>query len=365
MHLITSSLRTQLLAGFAVVTLVFAIGAVIAIHSLASVTGTLQSGSHRMKLADQLSIDTYDMQGSELMNTLQRGRSARDHAGDVQRFQAGLASVGHSLQTAADRRAYAAILRAFDVWTGSNARTMGLAAAHPAAAIAVVTGAGNQATDALSAAAARLSSLITAEDRRDAASSRDSATLLSIALGVVAILLAIAIAMLLSWRIVGGVRQMLSAAKALARGDVEQHVNVAGHDEIAAMGLALSGLIEYLRATAGAAEELASGNFTVEIEPRSDRDALSHAFIEMRDRVGAVVRAISGTSDDAQLHPASRWPRPPRRSVARSMTSPARSGAWPPVPRSRFARSRRHAPSAKRSRPPAASRRRPRPRRRR
>src|SRR5207302_6480089 len=93
------------------------------------------------------------------------------------------------------------------------------------------------------------------------------------------------------------VRQVLSAAKALARGDVDQHVDVHGHDEVAAMSRAFQTVIEYLRSTAAAAGEIASGNLAVEIEPRSERDALSHAFIEMRDRVGAVVRAISGTSD--------------------------------------------------------------------
>ena len=89
---------------------------------------------------------------------------------------------------------------------------------------------------------------------------------------------------------------MLTAAKNLAQGDVDQHLDVHGRDEIAAMGHAFGDVIDYLRETAGAAAEMGSGNFAVEIEPRSDRDALRNAFVEMRDRVGEVVRAISGTS---------------------------------------------------------------------
>ena len=299
MRLITSSLRTQLLAGFAAVTLVFAIGAVVSINSLSSITSALHSGSARIKLADQVSTDTYNMQGSQLMNTLTNGAHANDQAGDVQRFATDLAALARDLQTTADRTDYAAITRAFANWSTLNRRADALAAAHrqaTGAALVTGNGAANAATDTLSAAANTLASHVMAQDTHDAASNRSSATLIAILLGLLGVALAIGITLLLSRRIVGGVRHMLSAAKALARGDVEQEVEVTGHDEIAVMGRAFADVIEYLRSTAGAAGELASGNFTVEIEPRSDRDALSHAFIELRDRVGAVVRAISGTS---------------------------------------------------------------------
>ncbi len=62
------------------------------------------------------------------------------------------------------------------------------------------------------------------------------------------------------------------------------------------MGRALAEVVDYLRETAAAAEQIAAGNFATPIEPRSDGDVLRHAFIELRDRVGTVVRAISGTS---------------------------------------------------------------------
>ena len=152
------------------------------------------------------------------------------------------------------------------------------------------------ATDALSTATNHLASVVSNEDNHTAASSKNSAILITIALGVLSVLLGIVIVLLQSRRIVGGVRQMLTAAKNLAQGDVDQHLDVHGRDEIAAMGHAFGDVIDYLRETAGAAAEMGSGNFAVEIEPRSERDALRNAFVEMRDRVGEVVRAISGTS---------------------------------------------------------------------
>ena len=97
MRFITSSLRNQLLAGFAAVILVFAIGVVVSVTSLSSVTTTLRAGTTRERLADQLSIDTYNMQGSQLMTALLRTRTqAADHAGDVRQFRADELALSHA-----------------------------------------------------------------------------------------------------------------------------------------------------------------------------------------------------------------------------------------------------------------------------
>ncbi len=297
MRLITSSVRSQLFAAFAAVIVVFGIGVVVSINSVSSVTGTLQSGTARVKMADTLSKDTYDMQGSQLMATLNGGASVNDHERDVHNFAAELGAVKAGIITPADQRAYAAIEAAFAKWQRLDTQAMTFAKAHnKAKATALVTGAANGATDELSTDAASLATLISKEGSRDAGSSKSSATLITIILGLVGVALAIAIVLLLSRRIVGGIRQMLKAAEALAQGDVDQHVDVRGRDEIAEMGHALGDVIEYLHRTADAAGEMGSGNFAVEIEPLSERDALRTAFVEMRDRVASVVRAISGTS---------------------------------------------------------------------
>ena len=297
MRLITSSVRTQLLAGFAAVIVVFAIGVAVSVSSLASVTNTLSNGTTRVKMADTLSKDTYNMQGSQLMATLNHGASAKDHARDARNFADELSALKPHMTTPADRRAYAAISQAFAKWQGLDAQAMKFAQGHEAAkATALVTGAANDATDELSTDASGLATLISREGDQAASSSKSSATVITIVLGLVGMALAIAVVLLLSRRIVGGIRQMLKAAKALAGGDVDQRVDVKGRDEIAQMGQAFGEVIGYLHETAAAAGEMGSGNFAVEIAPRSERDALSNAFVEMRDRVASVVRAISGTS---------------------------------------------------------------------
>jgi len=297
MRLITSSLRNQLFAAFAAVIVVFGIGVVVSISSLSGVSTTLQNGTQRVNMSDTLSKDTYNMQGSQLMATLNNGASAADHAGDVRNFATELAALKPRLATAADRSAYAAIQKDFADWQTQDSRAMSLAKAHQTAkATAVVTGAANDATDKLATEAKGLASLIFKENGQTASSSTSSATVVALALGLVGILLALAVVLVVSRKVVGGARQMLKAAKALAEGDVNQRVDVKGRDEIAQMGRAFGDVIEYLHETAAAAGELGSGNFAVEITPRSDRDALRNAFVEMRDRVASVVRAISGTS---------------------------------------------------------------------
>src|SRR5579875_3881597 len=103
MRLITSSLRTQLLAGFAAVIAVFGIGVVVTITQLSSITHRLDQGTTRVDLADRLSGDTYNMQGSQLMTVLGAGAGAGDHAGDVQLFRTTLRALGRDVPTAADR----------------------------------------------------------------------------------------------------------------------------------------------------------------------------------------------------------------------------------------------------------------------
>ena len=300
MRVISASLKAQLLAAFALVSAVAVLVAVVAVVSLSSVSGTLTGGAKRIDLAGQVSTLAYNMQGSELMNTLASGAQAANHAGDVQSFRAALRALGQDLATPADRADFQRLERAFAAWSVLDAQANRLAAAHElsrATALVTGNGAANAATDALATSAAAMSAQVRAENTRSANSSRRTALVAILALLAVGIAAAIAIALLLARRVAGGVGQMLTAAQGLAQGDVEQSVEIRSRDEVGAMGRAFATMIEYLRATAASAREIANGNFAVEIEPRSERDVLNHAFLEMRDRVGAVVRAISSTSE--------------------------------------------------------------------
>jgi len=131
--------------------------------------------------------------------------------------------------------------------------------------------------------------LALAEVSRNADAVSETRTVVLVLLGTLA-LVAIALALWLSRGIAGGLRQMVAAARGIARGDVQQRVEVRSRDEIGELATAFREMIAYLEETAVAAQAIADGDLTVEVEPKSDRDALGHAFAhmsrELRDALG-------------------------------------------------------------------------------
>ncbi|MDW5597174.1 methyl-accepting chemotaxis protein [Conexibacter stalactiti] len=117
----------------------------------------------------------------------------------------------------------------------------------------------------------------------------DTARRLIIVLLVVATILGLGIALLLSRRIVNGVRQMLTAARGIAVGDVQQTVEIRSRDELGETGEAFRAMIAYLSETADAASRIAEGDLAVDVQPKSDRDALGTAFKAMSDELRAAL----------------------------------------------------------------------------
>jgi methyl-accepting chemotaxis protein len=125
--------------------------------------------------------------------------------------------------------------------------------------------------------------------------SRALTTVVIIAL--VGVLLIIAATVLVLRSIIRPLRSVTDAAERIAEGDVEVSVTATGDDELGRMARAFGASVEYLQRIAGAAKRIADGDLTVDIEPQSDRDALGHAFTEMRGRVASVVGQIAESSD--------------------------------------------------------------------
>ncbi len=129
-----------------------------------------------------------------------------------------------------------------------------------------------------------------------AKSTRSSATTLIVALLVVAVLVAAAIAFLISRAIANGAGQMLRAADGIAEGDVDQKIDVRSKDELGKMAAAFGRMIAYLKEMAAAADRLAGGDLTVEIEPKSEQDALGNAFAHMATNLRTAIGEVSGAA---------------------------------------------------------------------
>ncbi len=73
-------------------------------------------------------------------------------------------------------------------------------------------------------------------------------------------------------------KSLVGVGKAVAVGDVEQDVVVKSDDEVGEATRAFADVVAYMKDLAAASEKLAGGDLNVEIAPKSDKDALSHAF---------------------------------------------------------------------------------------
>ncbi|MCW3058488.1 MAG: methyl-accepting chemotaxis sensory transducer with Cache sensor, partial [Capsulimonas sp.] len=127
--------------------------------------------------------------------------------------------------------------------------------------------------------------------------SQDAVLAPSIALrnqALVISLVATALMLLLVWfiatRLGRSLAPMAAAAEALAKGDVDQTIDVHSDDEVGRIADAFRSLIVYQKEMAHAAERIAAGDLRQTTQPQSDRDALGQAFQAM----GANLRRLIG-----------------------------------------------------------------------
>ena len=104
--------------------------------------------------------------------------------------------------------------------------------------------------------------------------------------------------------VMGSVSRMKRVAEGIAEGDIDGDVVIASGDEIgvATRDFATT-VMGYLREVAGAARGVADGDLSIEIEPRSERDALGLALSGMLASLREVVGEVAESS--AQMTAAS------------------------------------------------------------
>jgi diguanylate cyclase (GGDEF)-like protein len=139
-----------------------------------------------------------------------------------------------------------------------------------------------------------------------AAASRSSykdSIILVVLLLVAAVLMAVAIATLISHRATRAVREIGAAAKAISTGNINQRVSVRSRDELGEMAADFDVMIGYLGDTVKIAEAIADGNLDVSVRPRSEFDALGNAIATMTGSLRALVgeneRLLEATREEA------------------------------------------------------------------
>jgi methyl-accepting chemotaxis protein len=304
MHL---SIRTKLVATAAVPLVLMAVLAVVAIAQLGSVdrsavaVGTSGVASETTVAGVGQVMNKYRKDQIHYMVVAPGSRSgvADDMTGDLADMKPLLAKdPGTPLQ----RQARDAFRAAWEAYVAAGAPLKQLVArgdVDGAEKLIADGGAADRGWDPIKAALAGWqndTAKVVADHLKGARSTYDTAKLLIWVLFAVAVLFAGALTFLVSRRIVGGLHQVVRAADGIAGGDVDQHVEVASRDELGTLADAFGRMVGYLRDCAGVAERIADGDLTVEVEPRSERDALGQALATMAENLRRIVTRVGSAA---------------------------------------------------------------------
>jgi methyl-accepting chemotaxis protein len=118
---------------------------------------------------------------------------------------------------------------------------------------------------------------------------------------VVAVFLSLAggaLAFLVARRMSRPLRAMVTVADGLAAGDADQVIAHHGTDEVGRLAHAFRRTVDYQKEITEAMGRLAAGDLTVEIEPRSERDALGLAVDELGETLRSVVGQLQAASHE-------------------------------------------------------------------
>jgi methyl-accepting chemotaxis protein len=124
-------------------------------------------------------------------------------------------------------------------------------------------------------------------------------------IGALALLVALALGFALARHLTRRLAALSRAAEALAEGDVDHELSVKGRDEVGRTATALANMVDHLRDLAVAADRVATGDLTVDVTPRSERDRLGAAFAglvaELRAAVSQMSRSATSVAGASEL----------------------------------------------------------------
>ncbi len=134
-------------------------------------------------------------------------------------------------------------------------------------------------------------------------SAQTTATSLAIIFVVAALALGIVVSILIARNIAQPLAEMTRVANAVSVGDVQHNIHINQKDELGQLADAFRELVDYMKALAAAATEIAANNLTVRVEPKSDKDTLGSAFKTMTNNLSLMIREL--TDNATQLVSAS------------------------------------------------------------
>jgi len=301
-------LRMKLLALAATILVLTVVVAAIGISGLGSAnsraTDIYDNGAVAIQHIGEMRNALTDTQRGVVHQLLVRDRKvAAEEVGrrraSERTLDAELRGLSSTRLTRSQRADVARVSPALKRYRGDRDRVLALDAAGQHAAALRELSVGREQELAVTALLERLSRSIVdstaAKDHAVADAYRSDRTLM-IGVTVLAVLLGAGLATIITRGILRGVGAVLRAARGIADGELEQALDVRSSDEIGTMAAAMRTMIAYLRDMAESARRIAARDLTVEVQPKSERDELGTAFVEMVDGLRATVGQLSATT---------------------------------------------------------------------
>jgi methyl-accepting chemotaxis protein len=306
----TRSLRAKLLSGFGVVLAVVVGVIAVGVSGSAGIGDRAESiGSSNLRsvaLIGEVSKDISDYRIVQFQQAVATGAEQTRQEETLRAMNAEMAddfAVYRTLVTGdEDRRLWQDASKRWASYVDATRGAIAPARSGDlAGAVRVLNGPSRGAYDALGKTMGDWSDLNERDAKKsvqDAVDTTSSVRTTLLLLGLAGVVAALAIALFLSRSIVGGVRQVLTAADGIAEGDLDQNVSVTSKDEVGQMAGAFGRLVAYVNEMAGTADRIAQGDLTQKIEPRSDKDVLGVAFRDMQQNLSNLVGSVSSSAQN-------------------------------------------------------------------
>ena len=111
--------------------------------------------------------------------------------------------------------------------------------------------------------------------------------------GSIICILAAVFVFIYATKITRPITRLVDVAEGVAVGDVSKTVEITSRDEIGVLAEAFRKLIEYVKELAGASEQIAANNLTIEVEPKSEKDVLGNSFKTMITNLSGMIRQLT------------------------------------------------------------------------
>jgi methyl-accepting chemotaxis protein len=254
----------------------------------------------RIIAAQQAEAAFADVHFAQTQMVLTDGAEREDEMADLKVFEAAVATLRKAVRGAAEGSGLANIDAAYDTFKTMDSKLFAaVQRGDRRGATELVASSADDAADGVTSAIEGYIAVANADRAKADArfhSLESQATRMSLTLGVVALLVALFFVLALGRHVTSRLRAVFSAAEAIAEGDVDHEISVGGRDEVGRTADALGSMGDHLRTLARAADRVAAGDLSVDVQPRSGRDRLGAAFAGLVAELRAVVAQMSRTA---------------------------------------------------------------------